>query len=56
MESIEDYAGKESLEKRMTVWIVILSGLLIGAVYGIIKMKHESVNDALPVQTNIVKY
>jgi uncharacterized membrane-anchored protein YhcB (DUF1043 family) len=56
LESIEDYAGKESLEKRMTVWIVILSGLLIGAVYGIIKMKYDSVNDALPVQTNIVKY
>ena len=32
---LEDYNGRESKEKRMTVWIVILSGLLIGAVYKI---------------------
>jgi len=36
LETIEDYEGKESAEKRMTIWIVILSGLLIGAVYTII--------------------
>lgn len=36
LEKIEDYSGKESKEKRMTVWIVILLGLLIGAIYVII--------------------
>ena len=36
LEEIEDYHGKESREKRLTVYIVILSGLLIGAIYGLI--------------------
>jgi len=48
LETIEDYSGKESQEKRMTVWIVILSGLLIGAVYGIINA-NSSVSDDLGV-------
>ncbi len=48
LETIEDYRGKESKEKRMTVWIVILSGLLIGAVYGIINA-NSSVSDNLGV-------
>jgi len=48
LESIEDYDGKESTEKRMTVWIVILSGLLIGAVYGIIQA-NSSVSDDLGI-------
>jgi hypothetical protein len=43
---LEDYNGRESKEKRMTVWIVILSGLLIGAVYGIISA-NSSVSDDL---------
>ena len=55
LETIEDYAGKESREKRMTIWIVILSGLLIGAVYGIIRA-NSSVSDALNVNTEIIKY
>jgi len=48
LETIEDYSGKESKEKRMTVWIVILSGLLIGAIYGIINV-NTSVSDDLGV-------
>ena len=48
LETIEDYCGKESKEKKMTVWIVILSGLLIGAVYGIINA-NSSVSDDLGV-------
>ncbi|MEA1953555.1 MAG: hypothetical protein U9O24_04135 [Campylobacterota bacterium] len=36
LETIEDYNGKESTEKRMTIWIVVLTGLLIGAVYVIV--------------------
>ncbi len=46
LETIEDYSGQESREKRMTIWIVILSGLLIGAVYGIINA-NSSVSDDL---------
>ncbi len=48
LEGIEDYNGQESKEKRMTVWIVILSGLLIGAVYTIISV-NSSVSDDLGV-------
>ena len=36
LETIEDYNGRESKEKRLTIWIVILSGLLIGAIYTIV--------------------
>ncbi|WP_295418911.1 hypothetical protein [Sulfurovum sp.] len=55
LEKIEDYNGKESKEKRKTIWIVILSGLLIGALYGVLKA-NSNVSDELPVQTNITKY
>jgi len=48
LDTIEDYDGQESKEKRMTVWIVILSGLLIGAVYTIISA-NSSVSDDLGV-------
>ena len=48
LEKIEDYSGKESKEKRMTIWIVILSGLLLGAVYEIINA-NSSVSDDLGV-------
>jgi hypothetical protein len=55
LKTIEDYEGKESKEKKMTVWIVILTGLLIGAVYSIISA-NSSVSDALNVKTEIKKY
>jgi len=57
LESIEDYNGQESNEKRLTVYIVILSGLLIGAMYGIIA-SNTSVSDVLVTKdtTGIVKY
>ena len=57
LEQIEDYNGKESNEKRLTVYIVILSGLLIGAIYGIISA-NTSVSDSLvdKEQTGITKY
>jgi len=56
LETIEDYHGKESKEKRLTVWIVILSGLLIGAVYGIIA-SNSTVSDEIIGQdkTGIIK-
>jgi len=57
LEKIEDYNGKESNEKRLTIYIVILSGLLIGAIYGIIGA-NTSVSDVLVKkdQTGITKY
>ncbi len=57
LENIEDYNGKEGSEKRLTIWIVILSGLLIGAIYGIFSA-NASVSDALVTtkQTGIFKY
>lgn len=57
LESIEDYASKGSAEKRLTVWVVILSGLLLGAIYGIISA-NTSVSDVLvgKTTTGIVKY
>ena len=57
LEQIEDYNGKESNETKLTVYIVILSGLLIGAIYGIISA-NTSVSDSLAdkEQTGIMKY
>jgi len=57
LEQLEDYNGQESNEKRLTIWIVILSGLLIGAIYGIIA-SNTSVSDVLvsSEQTGIVKF
>ena len=57
LENIEDYNGKEGSEKRLTIWIVILSGLLIGSIYGIIGA-NASVSDTLvsKEKTGIFKY
>lgn len=57
LENIEDYNGKESNEKRLTIWIVILSGLLLGSIYGIIGA-NTSVSDVLAgkEETGIFKY
>ncbi len=57
LEGIEDYDGKESSEKRLTIWIVILTGLLIGAIYGIIKANNSTVADesTAAAQTGIIK-
>lgn len=57
LHDIEDYEGKESKEKSLTVWIVILSGLLIGSIYAIIG-SNTSVSDLLVDRdkTGIIKY
>lgn len=52
LEKIEDYRSKGSIEKRLTVWIVILSGLLVGAIYGIL-IANSSVSDAIETQEQI---
>lgn len=57
LDGIDDYKGEESKEKRLTIWIVILSGLLIGAIYGIF-MSNSTVSDSLVGKetTGIIKY
>jgi hypothetical protein len=52
LEKIEDYNAKGSIEKRLTVWIVILSGLLVGAIYGIL-IANSSVSDCLETKETI---
>lgn len=52
LENIEDYQSKGSTEKRLTVWIVILSGLLVGAIYGI-WIANSSVSDSLKTKEAI---
>ena len=53
LDTLEDYNAKGSTEKRLTVWIVILSGLLIGAIYGIIAVTNNTVSDALKTNEQI---
>ena len=53
LDTLEDYRAKGSIEKRLTVWIVILSGLLIGAIYGIAAATNSTVSDALETQEQI---
>lgn len=53
LDTLEDYKAKGSTEKRLTVWIVILSGLLIGAIYGIVAASHSTVSDALETNEQI---
>ena len=55
LNTIEDYDGKESREKKLTIWIVILAGLLLGAIYGMIQ-SNSYVSDALQADSGIVKY
>lgn len=53
LEKIEDYNGKESKEKKLTVWIVILSALLIGAIYGIFVATNSKVSDELETKETV---
>lgn len=57
LQSIEDYNAKGSKEKRLTIWIVILAGLLVGAIYSIISA-NTSVSDVIASneKTGIIKY
>ena len=52
LDKIEDYGSKGSTEKRLTVWIVILSGLLVGAIYGLFQA-NSTVQDALETNEQI---
>ncbi|MEA3289402.1 MAG: hypothetical protein U9Q04_04385 [Campylobacterota bacterium] len=41
LEKIEDYNNKESNEKRTTVKLVILLLVIVGLVYGVIKLSFD---------------
>jgi hypothetical protein len=58
LESLEDYRGEERSEKRLTIWLVILSGLLVGALYSIVKLTDVSSAEVVNTQevTGILKY
>jgi len=57
LNDMEDYHTKGSVQKRLTVWIVILSGLLVGSLFSIIDT-NTSVSDTLVSQekTGIIKH
>jgi len=57
LSTLEDYNGKESKEKRRTIWVVILSGLLLGVIYAVLST-NSTVSDSLieKKQTGIMKY
>lgn len=57
LKEIEDYKSKGSKEKRLTIWIVILTGLLIGSIYVILSM-NTAVSDQVADKetTGITKY
>lgn len=54
LESIEDYNTLKGSKKRI-VWIVIISGLLIGAIFLAAKNYYGNVDDSIPVQDTIGK-
>ncbi|MEA3354542.1 MAG: hypothetical protein U9Q33_12080 [Campylobacterota bacterium] len=45
LEKIDDYNNNESSEKRKTVKLVVLFLVLIGFVYGVIKLNMNDVKD-----------
>ena len=54
LSSIEDYDTLKGSKKKV-VWAVIISGLLIGAIFVIAKVVYSDVDDTLPVSESIGK-
>ncbi|MCX6074723.1 MAG: hypothetical protein NTY39_10420 [Campylobacterales bacterium] len=54
LRSIEDYDTLKGSKKRI-VWMVILIGLLIGAIFAGAKIYYGEANDTLPTQDSIIK-
>ncbi|MFH0709136.1 MAG: hypothetical protein V2A75_02925 [Pseudomonadota bacterium] len=54
LSSIEDYDTLKGSKKRI-VWIVILSGLLIGAIFVGVRIYYGESSDTIPVQDTIGK-
>ena len=57
LETIDDYDGNETLEKRRTVWFIIIAGVVIAVAYGV-WVSQTSVSDSIADQnkTGIFKY
>lgn len=54
LSSIEDYNTLKGSKKRI-VWLVILSGLLLGALFVGAKIYYDEADDSIPVQDSIAK-
>jgi len=54
LSSIEDYDTLKGSKKKV-VWAVIISGLLIGAIFVAAKMMYGNVDDTLSVSESIGK-
>ena len=54
LNGIEDYDGNESPEKRRIIWIVIISGLIIGAIFTYLK-NSSLVSDQIFGSTDIIQ-
>lgn len=54
LSSIEDYNTLKGSKKRV-VWAVIISGLLIGAIFLAAKMFYGDTEDSIPVSESIGK-
>jgi len=54
LESIEDYDTLKGSKKRV-VWIVIMGGLLVGAIFVAAKMYYGSTEDTIMVNESIGK-
>ncbi|HEX5709839.1 MAG TPA: hypothetical protein VFX68_00725 [Sulfuricurvum sp.] len=52
LETIEDYNTLKGSKKRV-VWIVIIIGLIIGAIFVAANNYSEKSNDTIPVQDTI---
>jgi predicted secreted protein len=53
LQGIEDYNNNESDEKRKTVRLVIITGLIIGLFYTIAKTNFNSVEDEISTKSGI---
>jgi hypothetical protein len=54
LSSIEDYDTLKGSKKRI-VWAVIISGLIIGAIFITAKIVYGGVEDSIPVDQSIGK-
>lgn len=54
LQGIEDYDTLKGDKKRV-VWIIILVGLLLGALYAGAKVYYGNVSDSLPTSDSITK-
>jgi hypothetical protein len=52
LEQIDDYNGKESKEKRNTINIVIISLIIISAIYVFTKIYNSTVDDYIGTPAN----